>query len=140
VTKEDMDEYRKLNTNVVKWALAHSLMKVSRFSFLCFIFLLITITHADLLFVGSDGSYGRRQLVHALGGGHREAEISTDDAMDANKTLSSTTAELTRKNLLTEELTKVGMEATIKDEELRKTKESYEKALDQLKALTNRWR
>jgi chromosome segregation ATPase len=58
------------------------------------------------------------------------------DAMDANKTLSSTTAELTReKNLLTDKLTKVGMEATIKDEELRKMKESYEKALDQLKAL-----
>ena len=33
-------------------------------------------------------------------------------------------------------LTKVGMEAAIKDEELRKTKESYEKALDQLKTLS----
>jgi hypothetical protein len=29
VTKEDMDEYRKLNTDVVKPAPAHSLMKVS---------------------------------------------------------------------------------------------------------------
>jgi hypothetical protein len=28
VTKEDMDDYGKLNTNVVKRALAHSLMKV----------------------------------------------------------------------------------------------------------------
>ena len=45
MTKEDMDEYGKLNTNVVKRALAHSLMKVFCFSFLCFIFLLVTITH-----------------------------------------------------------------------------------------------
>ena len=38
VTKEDVDDYAKLNTDVVKRALAHSLMKVSSFSFLCFIF------------------------------------------------------------------------------------------------------
>jgi hypothetical protein len=34
VMKDDMDEYAKLNTDVVKKALAHSLMKVG-FSFLC---------------------------------------------------------------------------------------------------------
>jgi hypothetical protein len=59
------------------------------------------------------------------------------DAMDANKTLSSTAVELTReKNLLTDELTKVGMEAAMKDEELRRMTESYGKALDQLKVLS----
>ena len=53
------------------------------------------------------------------------------NAMDANKTLSSTAAELTyEKNLLTDELARVGMEVAIKDGELRRTKESYEKALD----------
>ena len=38
VTKKDMDEYGKLNTDVVKWALAHSLMKVSLFFFFFFFF------------------------------------------------------------------------------------------------------
>ena len=32
VTKEDVEEYDKLNTDVVKRALAHSLMKVGCFS------------------------------------------------------------------------------------------------------------
>ena len=59
------------------------------------------------------------------------------DTMDANKTSSSTAAELTReKNLLTDELTRVGIESSMKDEELRRTTESYGKALDQLKALS----
>jgi hypothetical protein len=59
------------------------------------------------------------------------------NAMDANKTSSSTAAELTReKNLLTDELTRVGIESLMKDEELRRTTESYGKALDQLKALS----
>ena len=42
MTKEDMDEYAKLNTDVVKRALAHSLMKVVGFLFFlfkCFYFL-----------------------------------------------------------------------------------------------------
>ncbi len=53
------------------------------------------------------------------------------DAMDANKTLSSSVAELTReKNLLTDELTRIGIEASVKDDELKRTKESYGKALD----------
>ncbi len=61
VTKEDMDEYRKLNTDVVKPAPAHSLMKVSCLPLLhpIFLFLFIIIFLCiDLLFVGSDGSYG----------------------------------------------------------------------------------
>jgi hypothetical protein len=57
--------------------------------------------------------------------------------MDANKTLSSTTAELTReKNLLTDKLTKARIVASMKDEELRRMTKSYGKALDQLKALS----
>ena len=43
VTKKDMDEYGKLNTDVVKWALAHSLMKVSLFFFLFFLFFFMHI-------------------------------------------------------------------------------------------------
>jgi hypothetical protein len=41
VTKEDVDEYAKLNTDIVKRALAHSLMKVGFLFFLfkCFYFL-----------------------------------------------------------------------------------------------------
>ena len=59
------------------------------------------------------------------------------DAMDANKALSSTVVELTcEKNLLTNELTRAGIEVSMKDEELRRTIESYGKALDQLKALS----
>ena len=51
--------------------------------------------------------------------------------MDANKTLSSITAELTReKSLLTDELTRAGIEASMKEKELRRTTESYRKALD----------
>ncbi len=53
------------------------------------------------------------------------------DALDTNKTLSSTTAELTReKSLLTDELTKAGIEASVKEEKLRRTTEFYGKALD----------
>lgn len=53
------------------------------------------------------------------------------DAMEANKTLSSSVAELTReKNLLTDELTRIGIEASVKDDELKRTNESYGKALD----------
>ena len=53
------------------------------------------------------------------------------DAMDANKTLSSIVAELTcEKNLLTDELTRIGIEVSIKDEELKRTTESYMKTLD----------
>jgi hypothetical protein len=42
VTKEDLDEYGKLNTDVMKRALAHSLMKVGFLFFLfkCFYFLI----------------------------------------------------------------------------------------------------
>ena len=59
------------------------------------------------------------------------------DTMDANKALSSTVVELTcEKNLLTNELTRAGIEVSMKDEELRRTIESYGKALDQLKALS----
>jgi hypothetical protein len=51
--------------------------------------------------------------------------------MDTNKTLSSTAAELTcEKSLLTDELTRAGIEASMKEEELRRTTESYGKALD----------
>jgi hypothetical protein len=57
--------------------------------------------------------------------------------MEANKTLSSSVAELTcEKNLLTDELTRNGIEASVKDNELKRTKESYGKALDQLKVLS----
>ena len=56
------------------------------------------------------------------------------DAMDANRTLSSTAAELTReKNILTDDITRMGIESSIKDKELKRTKESHMKALDHLK-------
>ena len=59
------------------------------------------------------------------------------DAMDANKTLSSTAAELTHeKSLLTDELTRVGIESSMKEKELRRMTKSYRKALDQLKTLS----
>ena len=59
------------------------------------------------------------------------------DAMDANKTLSSTAAELTHeKSLLTDELTRAGIESSVKEKELRRMTESYRKALDQLKTLS----
>jgi hypothetical protein len=69
VTKEDMDDYGKLNTNVMKRALAHSLMKV---------YFLFFYIYMPWLFVGFDGGYGRRQPVHAMGGGHCEVEIAVD--------------------------------------------------------------
>jgi predicted nuclease with TOPRIM domain len=60
------------------------------------------------------------------------------DAQDANQTLSSTIADLTReKSIMTDDIARMGMEASIKDEELKRTKESYTKALDQLKVLTD---
>ena len=71
VTKEDMDDYGKLNTYVMKRALAHSLMKVYFFIFFIYIYM-------PWLFVGFDGGYGRRQPVHAMGGGHCEVEITVD--------------------------------------------------------------
>ncbi len=51
--------------------------------------------------------------------------------MDANKTLTSTVTELTReRDRLANELAKLGADALAKDEELKKTVESYRKALD----------
>ncbi len=44
VTKGDMDDYGKLTMDVVKRALAHSLMKVSCLLLLCFVFYLVIIT------------------------------------------------------------------------------------------------
>jgi predicted nuclease with TOPRIM domain len=60
------------------------------------------------------------------------------DAMDTNRTLSSTAVELTReKNILTDDIARIGIEASIKDKELKRTKESHMKALDQLKVLSD---
>ena len=60
------------------------------------------------------------------------------DAMDANRTLSSTTAELTREKIfLTNDIARMGIETSVKDEELKQTKESHMKALDQLKVLSD---
>ena len=60
------------------------------------------------------------------------------DAMDANRTLSSTTAELTHeKKFLTNDIARMGIEMSVKDEELKRTKESHMKALDQLKVLSD---
>ncbi|GMY33158.1 hypothetical protein FCV25MIE_28400 [Fagus crenata] len=57
--------------------------------------------------------------------------------MDANKTLTSAATELTReRDCLVDNLTKLKVDALAKDEEQRKTVESYRKALDQLKALS----
>ncbi len=58
-------------------------------------------------------------------------------AMDDNKTLTSAVMELTReRDRLVDDLTKLNVDALAKDEELSKTVESYRKALDQLKALS----
>ncbi len=60
------------------------------------------------------------------------------DTMDANRTLSSTAAELTRKkNILTDDIARMRIESSIKDEKLKRTKESHMKALDQLKVLSD---
>ncbi len=59
VTKEDMDEYGKLNTDVVKRALAHSLMKVEGYLF--FLFRCLYLLMFDFVFpcfVGFDQGYG----------------------------------------------------------------------------------
>ncbi len=65
-------------------------------------------------------------------------KLQLTDAMDANRTLSSTAAELTReKNILTDDIARMGIEASLKDEELKRTKESHMKALDQLKVLSD---
>jgi predicted nuclease with TOPRIM domain len=60
------------------------------------------------------------------------------NAQDANRTLSSTITNLTHeKSIMTDDIARMGMEASVKDEELRRTKESYMKALHQLKVLTD---
>uniref|UniRef100_A0A2N9EMA7 Uncharacterized protein n=1 Tax=Fagus sylvatica TaxID=28930 RepID=A0A2N9EMA7_FAGSY len=113
VTKEDVDEYAKLNTDVVKRALAHSLMK--------------GLTEA--MVVPNRCMHWEEGIV--------KLKSQLTDAMDANKTLSSTAAELIReKSLLTDELTRVGIESSVKEKELRRMTESYGKALDQLKTLS----
>ena len=43
ITKKDMDEYGKLNTDVVKRAFAHSLMKVSCLPLLHLMFLFLLL-------------------------------------------------------------------------------------------------
>ena len=55
-----------------------------------------------------------------------ELESQMTDAMDANKTLSSTATELTReKDRLVDKLTRLGAEALAKDKELKRMAESY---------------
>uniref|UniRef100_A0A2N9I0Y0 Uncharacterized protein n=1 Tax=Fagus sylvatica TaxID=28930 RepID=A0A2N9I0Y0_FAGSY len=71
ITKEDMDEYGKLNMDVVKQALAHSLMK--------------GLTEA--MVVANRCMHWEEGIV--------KLKSQLTNAMDANKTLSSTTAELT---------------------------------------------
>uniref|UniRef100_A0A2N9EJ31 Uncharacterized protein n=1 Tax=Fagus sylvatica TaxID=28930 RepID=A0A2N9EJ31_FAGSY len=90
VTKEDVDEYAKLNTDVVKRALAHSLTK--------------GLTEA--MVVTNRCMHWEEGIV--------KLKSQLIDALDTNKTLSSTAAELTReKSLLTDELTKAGIEASM---------------------------
>jgi hypothetical protein len=108
VTKEDMDEYGKLNTDVVKRALAHSLMKVSCLPLLHLIFFFLFFFMYSLLFVGSDGAMVVANRCMHWEEGIVKLKSQLTDAMDANKTLSSTATELTReKNLLTDELTRL---------------------------------
>ena len=80
-TKEDMDDYSKLNTDIVKGALAYSLMKVYNRPFTFFGFYLIRsifIFFICILVVGFDGGHGRRQSMHAMGRRHREAKVLVD--------------------------------------------------------------
>jgi hypothetical protein len=79
VTKEDVDDYAKLNTDVVKRALAHSLMKVCRYH--CHLYVCRLSFYVLWLFVGFDGGYGCRQPVYAMGGGHCEVEIAVDGCL-----------------------------------------------------------
>ena len=132
VTKEDVDEYAKLNTDVVKRALAHSLTKVSCFSSLRFIFLFNYHFSCRICCLQglTEAMVVTNRCMH-WEEGIVKLKSQLIDALDTNKTLSSTAAELTReKSLLTDELTKAGIEASVKEEELRRTTEFYGKALD----------
>ena len=59
------------------------------------------------------------------------------EAMDSNMTLTSVETELTQeRDHLADDLAKLKMDVSTKDEEMNKTAESYRKALDKLKALS----
>uniref|UniRef100_A0A2N9G0U8 Uncharacterized protein n=1 Tax=Fagus sylvatica TaxID=28930 RepID=A0A2N9G0U8_FAGSY len=88
VTKEDVDDYAKLNTDVVKRALAHSLMK--------------GLTEAMVV--------ANRCMQWEEGIVKLKSQLT--DAQDANRTLSSTVADLTReKSIMTDDIARMGMEA-----------------------------
>ena len=74
VAKEDMDEYAKLNTDVVKKALAHPLMKVGFLFFLSKCLHLFDPRKILCFCAGFDRGHGDCQSVYALGGWLGEAE------------------------------------------------------------------
>ena len=76
VTKDDVGEYDKVTTDVVKMAAVHSLIKVGcfAFSFLnCFFVLFLGIIIV-FLGIGFDRGYGAHQSLLIVGGGFAEAE------------------------------------------------------------------
>uniref|UniRef100_A0A2N9FXT1 Uncharacterized protein n=1 Tax=Fagus sylvatica TaxID=28930 RepID=A0A2N9FXT1_FAGSY len=113
VMKEDMDEYGRLNTDVVKRALAHSMMK--------------GLTEAMII---------TNRCIHWEEGIVKLKDQLTE-AMNANKSPTTVATELTQeRDHLADELARLRVHMAAKDEELNKMVESNRKVLDQLKTLT----
>jgi hypothetical protein len=74
VTKDDIGEYDKVNTDVIKVAGVHSLMKVRSFPFSLLLFRHISLRLTFLsLCLGFDRTHGDRQSLPSMGGSLDEA-------------------------------------------------------------------
>uniref|UniRef100_A0A2N9IZ84 Uncharacterized protein n=1 Tax=Fagus sylvatica TaxID=28930 RepID=A0A2N9IZ84_FAGSY len=113
VTKDDMDEYGKLNTNVVKRGLACSMMK--------------GLTEA--MVIANRCIQWEEGLV--------KLKTQLIEAKDANTTLTLVATALTQEKVqLADDLERLKSDMATKDEELARTTESYKRALDQLRTLS----
>jgi Skp family chaperone for outer membrane proteins len=125
VTKDDIDEYAKLNTDVVKRALAHSLMKVFFFFFFAFLQGLTEVmVIANRCMLWEDG------LVKL------KAQMS--EAAEANQTLMTVSNDLTQERDRKEnELTLLRGDMAAKDAELKKVLDENVRITKRLRELTD---
>ena len=137
VMKEDMDEYGRLNIDVVKRALAHSMMKVRAILPFC----LSSLFSAYLVICSflqglTEAMIIANRCIHWEEGIVKLKDQLTE-AMNVNKSPTTVATELTQeRDHLADELARLRVHMAAKDEELNKTVKSNRKVLDQLKTLS----
>ncbi len=137
VMKEDMDEYGRLNTDVVKRALAHSMMKVGAILPFCLSSLFSTYLVICSFLQGLTEAMIITNHCIQWEEGIVKLKDQLTEAMNANKSPTTVATELTQeRDHLADELARLRVHMAAKDEELNKMVESNRKVLDQLKTLS----